>query len=63
MAECLITKKALPERNVHFIGFECRNKDRYCCPNYRYSFLDGTNCQLLRKPRNVETLLRRAENV
>ena len=63
MAECLITKKALPERNVHFIGFECRVDGGCCCPNYRYSFLDGTNCQLLRKPRNVETLLRRAENV
>ena len=66
MAECVKTGESLPERNVYFVGFECRERDRCVCPNYSYSFLDGTNCRLLRRPVDVSGILglgRKAENV
>lgn len=57
MAECIKNGEALPERNVNFCGHECRNRERFTCKYYSHIFVDGTNCLLLRKPRNVRALL------
>ena len=57
MAVCEKTGEKLPERNVYFIGYECRNKDRFLCKYYSHVFSQGTNCDLLRKPIDVRAIL------
>ncbi len=57
MCKCIITGEELPERNTYFSGHECRNKDRFCCKHFSHYFVDGTNCQLLRKPVDVRAIL------
>lgn len=57
MAVCEITGKILPERNAHFAGLECRQHNRFCCKYFSHQFVDGTNCILLRKPRDVRAIL------
>lgn len=57
MCKCIKTGEELPPRNVNFIGYECREKERYTCPQYSHVFCDGTNCRLLRKPINVRAIL------
>lgn len=57
MVECIKNGEKIGENNAHFSGFECRNKERFTCPNYSHVFTDGTNCHLLRKKRDVRALL------
>jgi len=57
MAVCVKSGQALPERNSHFSGHECRHKERFLCPHYSHTFIDGTNCRQLRKPIDVAAIL------
>lgn len=57
MAECCKTGKVLPLRDAYFSGYECREKERFTCLKFSYHFIDGTNCQLLRKPIDVRKIL------
>lgn len=57
MCKCIKTGEELPDRNTYYSGHECRNKERYSCKYYSHFFIDGTNCQLLRKPINVRAIL------
>lgn len=57
MAECKKSGKALPERNSRFMGFSCSEKERFTCQYFSHHFIDGTNCMLLRKPRDVRAIL------
>lgn len=57
MAVCVKSGQALPERNSHFCGYECREKDRFRCTHYSHNFIDGTNCRQLRRPVDVAAIL------
>ncbi len=57
MAVCVKSGQALPERNYHFCGYECKEKERALCPHYSHVFVGGTNCRLLRKPIDVAAIL------
>ncbi len=57
MPVCSKTLKPLPERNVHFIGMECREPGRNTCPHHSNFFIDGTNCVLLRRSIDVKSIL------
>lgn len=57
MCKCVKSGKELPERNIYFHGFECREDKREVCPHYSHVFTDATNCRLLRKPIDVAAIL------
>lgn len=44
-ATCLLTGKEFECGRPNDI-FECRHKDRFCCPNYLRHFVKGNNCKL-----------------
>ncbi len=57
MATCVKSGKTLPEINVHLKGYECRENNRIYCQYFSRCFIDGTNCVLLRKPRDIRRIL------
>lgn len=47
MANCLLTGESLPQVNTYLSGYECREKNKECCPNYMRNTVHGRNCRLL----------------
>ena len=57
MPICEKSGKELPKRGCNFSGFECREKERFCCLNFSHHFIYGTNCILLRPQIDVAAIL------